>query len=216
MAGRHDKVVQALLERHGRTFAAQAGIRLADRPAPLFQLLVLTKLLSARISSDIAVAAARALFDTGWTTAPKMADATWSQRAKVLNQSGYARYDESTSRMLGDAAALLDDEYGGDLRRIRAAADGDVGELRSALTGFKGIGELGAAVFVREVQGVWPEYRPFVDKRVSDGAKRLGLPSTARGLARIVDGEEFVRLVAALVRVTRAKDADEVRAAARG
>lgn len=215
MTGRHDEVVQALLERHGRTFAAQAGIKLADRPAPLFQLLVLTTLLSARISSDIAVAAARALRDAGWTTAHKMADATWAQRTKVLNRAGYARYDESTSRMLGDTAEKLDDEYGGDLRRIRAEADGDVDDLRSALTTFKGIGKLGANVFVREVQGVWPEYHPFVDDRVSDGAELLGLPSTARGLAGLVDRDDFARLVAALVRMTTAKDADEVRAAAR-
>lgn len=215
MAGRHDRVVRALLDRHGRTFASDAGIKLADRPAPLFQLLVLATLLSARIRGDIAVAAARALRDAGWTTARKMADATWAQRTKVLNRSGYARYDERTSRMLGDTADRVSEECGGDLRRLRERADGDVGELRSSLTTFKGIGEVGADVFLREVQGVWPEYRPFVDSRVSEGAKRLGLPSSPGGLARLVDEDDFVRLVAALVRVTTAKDADEVRRAAK-
>lgn len=216
MAGRHDRVVRALLDRHGRTYASDAGIRLADRPAPLFQLLVLATLLSARIRGDIAVAAARALREAGWTTSRRLADATWAQRTKVLNRSGYARYDESTSRMLGDTATRVTEECGGDLRRLRERADGDVDELRSSLTTFKGIGKVGADVFVREVQAVWPEYRPFADSRVGAGAKRLGLPSTARALARLVDGDDFARLAAALVRVATEKDADEVRRSARG
>jgi hypothetical protein len=43
-----DPTVKTLLERYGRTYAEDAGIRLADRPAPLYQLLVLATLLSAR------------------------------------------------------------------------------------------------------------------------------------------------------------------------
>jgi hypothetical protein len=49
MAARRERVVAALLDRHGRTYAAEAGIRLRDAPAPLFQLLCLSLLLSARI-----------------------------------------------------------------------------------------------------------------------------------------------------------------------
>ena len=54
-------VVRRVLDRHGRTFADEAGIALTDEPAPLFQLLVLAQLLSARIGAGIAVAAAREL-----------------------------------------------------------------------------------------------------------------------------------------------------------
>jgi hypothetical protein len=53
------RVVGELLGRHGRTYAEEAGIRLADRPAPLYQLQVLALLLSARIRAAVAVAAAR-------------------------------------------------------------------------------------------------------------------------------------------------------------
>lgn len=51
-----------------------------------------------------------------------MAEATWRQRTDVLNRAGYARYDESTSRMLGDTAQLLLDRYRGDLRKLREEA----------------------------------------------------------------------------------------------
>ena len=59
---------RAVLHRHGITYAAASGIRLKDQPAPLFQLLVLAQLLSARIGTDIAVATAAELFANGWTT----------------------------------------------------------------------------------------------------------------------------------------------------
>jgi hypothetical protein len=44
-------LVQGVLDRYGQTFAEEAGIRLSDQPSPLYQLLVLSTLVSARISS---------------------------------------------------------------------------------------------------------------------------------------------------------------------
>ncbi|GGQ04962.1 hypothetical protein BKA00_003529 [Actinomadura coerulea] len=67
-----DAVVKRLLRESGGTFAEEAGITLKDQPAALFKLLVLANLLSARISSDIALAAARELFDAGGGTARGM------------------------------------------------------------------------------------------------------------------------------------------------
>jgi len=49
-----------------------AGIRLADRPEPLYQLLVLSTLLSAPISADVAIAAARELFAAGYRSPKAM------------------------------------------------------------------------------------------------------------------------------------------------
>ncbi|MFP3907319.1 MAG: endonuclease [Acidimicrobiales bacterium] len=207
-----DRIVGVLLSRHGRTFAAEAGIRLRrNTPAPLFQLLCLSLLVSARISAGIAVAAARALFEAGWTTADKMVAATWEERTRVLNRSGYARYDESTSTYLASTASLVVERYGGDLRRMRVEADGDLDHLRSRLTDCKGIGGVGADVFVREVQSVWLEYAPFVDDRTLGVATTLGLPSSATGLRAMVDDAgTFARLVAALVRTGLERDQDSI------
>ena len=47
-----------MLARYGTTYAEESGIRLADEPAPLFQLLILARLLSARIGAGVAVATA--------------------------------------------------------------------------------------------------------------------------------------------------------------
>ncbi|MGH3666501.1 MAG: hypothetical protein ACRDU8_10525, partial [Egibacteraceae bacterium] len=61
-------LVAALLDRHGRTYAAEVGANLRNAtPSPLFRLLCASLLFSARISTHIAVAAAKALADQGWT-----------------------------------------------------------------------------------------------------------------------------------------------------
>ena len=209
------RIIDALLERHGKTYAAELGIDLGKgTPSVLFRWLCASILLSARISAGLAMHAARALGDQGRTTAQKMAAATWEQRTRTLNEAGYARYDESTSRMLGDTAELLVERYGGDLRRLREAAERDAGRERALLKQCKGLGDVGVSIFFREVQLAWDELYPFADKRALDAAQRLGLGSDAQALAKQVPKQEFPRLVAALVRAGLAKDLEGVRQAA--
>ena len=88
-----DSIVEALLERHGQTYAQELGIDVAKgTPSALFRLLVASILFSARIGAGQAVKAARALTDEGWTTAEKLAATSWRERGRVLNRHGYARY----------------------------------------------------------------------------------------------------------------------------
>jgi endonuclease III len=210
MAAKHDALVSALLGRYGRTYAEDAGIRLADKPAPLYQLLVLATLLSARISSAIAVQAARELFAAGYTTPKAMREASWQDRVDALGRGHYRRYDERTSTMLGDGAGLLDDRWGGDLRRLRDEAGGEPGRIRSLLQEFPGIGPSGADIFLREVQAVWPSVAPYLDDRVIEAARRLGLPADAGELASLAGSEEdLARLGAALIRISLSKEAAE-------
>ncbi len=182
----------------------------------LFRWLCASILLSARISADLAMQAARALADQGWTTAEKMAAATWEQRTRALNEAGYARYDESTSRMLGDTAEMLLERSRGDLRHLRQTAEGNPDRERTLLKQCKGLGDVGVSIFFREVQVAWDELYPFADKRAVDAAQRLGLASDPQALARQVPRHEFPRLVAALVRAGLAKDIVDVLQAARG
>jgi hypothetical protein len=142
-----DAVVRALLRRHGTTYADEIGIRLGrGGPSPLFRLLCAALLLSARISTDLAVAAARALAEHGWTTPRKL----------------------------------------------------------------KGIGDVGADIFLREAQRVWPELRPFFDERALRSARRLELPADPRRLAALAPRGDSARLAAALVRAGIAKDHREI------
>jgi hypothetical protein len=140
----HDRIVEGLLDQCGRTYAADAGILLADTPGPLYQLHALATLLSARISAGTAVAAARELFGPGYQTPAAMARASWQDRVDALGR-GHYRYDERTATMLGDAAAQLTERWHGDLRRLREAADAEPRRIADLLTGLPGIGPAGRA-----------------------------------------------------------------------
>lgn len=199
---RQATTVTALLDQQGRTFSADAGITLADKPAPLYQLLVLATLLSTRISARIAVDAARELFTAGYRTAAAMGAASWQDRVDALGRGHYRRYDERTATMLGDGAELCQRRWGGDLRRLHAEAGDEPAALRRALTAFPGIGPTGADIFLREVQAVWPGLRPYLDNRVTDGAGRIGLPASPERLAALVGERDLPRFAAALVRVS--------------
>jgi hypothetical protein len=65
---------------------------------------------------------------------------------------------------------------------------------------FKGIGETGADIYLREVQDVWTWVRPYFDDRATAAAKQLGLPVDASKLASLAPRAN-ARLAAALVRV---------------
>lgn len=200
-----DDVVRALLARHGRTYAEEAGIRLRDAPSPLYELAVLTTLLAARITAGVAVAAARELFAAGLRTPRAMAAADWQERVDALGRGHYRRYDESTATALGRGAELVLDRWHGDLRRLREEG-GDLAGVRRLVQELPGVGPTGADVFCREVQGVWPELQPVVDRRAADGARALGLPTDADALAELVDADDLPRLVAACVRAALGDD----------
>jgi endonuclease III len=206
-----DRIVEALLARHGRTFADEIGIDIASGSrTALFRWLVAALLFSAPIRGAQAAEAARALIEAGLGTPEAMAGAAWEDRVAVLNAHGYARYDEKTATMLGEAAALLLREYNGDLNRLREAAGGDPAAIRRRLEAVKGIGPAGSAIFCREAQAAWPELRPFADDRALETARALGLAEDARGLARLVPEDDFPRLAAALVRTALAGDGDQI------
>jgi hypothetical protein len=200
-----DRTTKTLLSEAGHTYAEDAGITLKDQPAALFKLLALANLLSTRISADIAVAAARELFEAGGGTPRGMANLTWQQRVDALGRAHYVRYDESTSTRLGDMAEKVMEEYDGDLRKLPQKVGRDAGAAREMLQEFPGIGPVGAEIFCREAQAVWPWLRPSFDSLALKGADRLGLPTDPKRLAELVTERELARLASALVRVAKDK-----------
>ncbi|SFH71496.1 hypothetical protein [Modicisalibacter xianhensis] len=206
-----ERVVALLLDRHGKTFAVELGIDLKKgTPSPLFQLLCLALLSSARLSAGNAMQACKALGKAGWRTSRKMAATRWEQRVEILNKNGYARYDEKTASQLRDMVQILETRYAGDLRKLRTEAEGDIDKARRLLKEFKGIGDVGAEIFLREVQVSWEEYQPFADNVALKASRKLGLGQDATSLAKHVTAEQFPVLVAALVRSHLAKDHEQI------
>lgn len=206
--------VERLLTVAGQTYAAEAGIRLTNTPSALYRLLVLAVLLSTRIQAKIAIAAARELFRAGYGTPRAMLEASWQDRVDALGRAHYVRYDESTATALGEGARLVLDTYAGDLRKLHDKAAGDRRALARLLREIPRLGPVGVDIFCREAQQVWPDLRPYFDRKALAGAERVGLPTSPDELARLVPGDELATLAAALVRLARdRKLADQVSSA---
>ncbi|MBO0688601.1 MAG: hypothetical protein J2P40_03380 [Candidatus Dormibacteraeota bacterium] len=195
-----------LMREYGQTFAEECGIDLrAGTAAPLWQLLCAALLYSARIRSAIATQAVQGLLRGGLGTADRMRMSSWDERVRILDEAGYARYDERTATMLGEVAAQVSDEYGGDLRQLRERAQHDPRAERALLKRSRGVGEVGVDIFFREVQVVWDELRPFADRRALRAAESRQLGSSPQDLQELVGERSLPRLVAALVRAGPAK-----------
>lgn len=195
------QVVRRLLKVAGTTYAAEAGVRISDKPMPLFQLLVLSMLASKPIDAAIAMRAGHELFKAGLRTPKAVLDSDRQTMIDAFGRASYARYDESSATRLTEMAQLVVDEYSGDLREIARRSGADVDAAERMLKKFKGIGDTGADIYLREVQDVWPWVRPYFDKRAARAAKALGLPSDPKKLGALAPRAN-ARLAAALVRAS--------------
>src|ERR1700753_2123421 len=132
--------VKRLLEVAGTTYADEAGIRINDKPMPLFQLLVLCMLASKPIDAAIAMRAARELFNAGLRTPKSVLAPDRQTMISAFGRAHYVRYDESSATRLTEMAQRVRDEYSGDLREIPRRGGQDVPAAQRMLKKFKGIG----------------------------------------------------------------------------
>jgi endonuclease III len=197
----HKQVVRRLLDAAGKTYAAEAGVRVSDKPMPLFQLLVLCMLASKPIDATIAMRAGRELFSDGLKTPKAVLAADRQTMIDAFGRAHYVRYDESSATRLTEMAQRVVDEHSGDLRDIARRSSEDVGAAKRMFKKFRGIGDTGADIYLREVQDVWTWVRPYFDKRAIKTAKALGLPSDPQKLGALAP-KANARLAAALVRAS--------------
>ncbi|MFL6083803.1 MAG: endonuclease [Mycobacterium sp.] len=201
MADSSKELVKSLLKQAGTTYAEEAEIRLTDQPMPLFQLVTLCMLASKPIDATIAMQAASELFRAGLRTPQAVLDADRTDMIRAFGRAHYVRYDESSATRLADIARAVHDDYGGDLRKLAGHSDHDVKAAARLLKQFKGIGDTGADIFLREVQDVWTWVRPYFDKRTISAARQLGLPTDPNQLGALAPRNN-AKLAAALVRVS--------------
>lgn len=195
------ELVRRLLDAAGTTYAAEARIKLSDKPMPLFQLLVLCMLASKPIDAAIATSAARELFKAGLRTPNAVLAARRQTMIDAFGRAHYVRYDESSATRLADMAERVRDEYSGDLRELAERSRRDVAAAKRLLKEFKGIGDTGADIYLREVQDVWTWVRPYFDDRATATATQLDLPTQPDKLGALAP-QANARLAAALIRVS--------------
>ncbi len=198
---KREELVRRLLDVAGTTYAAEAGIKVNDKPMPLFQLLVLCMLASKPIDAATATGAAKEIFRAGLRTPKAVLASDRQTMIKAFGRAHYVRYDESSATRLTDMAKRVRDDYSGDLREIAERSQHDVAAAKRMLQKFKGIGDTGADIYLREVQDVWTWVRPYFDDRATAAAKQLGLPAKPATLGALAPRAN-AQLAAALVRAS--------------
>jgi hypothetical protein len=128
-------------------------------------------------------------------------DADRSDMIRAFGRPHHVRYDESTATRLPEMARLAMAKYHGDLRRLPAGSNHETAGVTRLLKEFRGIGDTGADIFLREGQDVWTWARPYFDNKALAPARKLGLPTDPKQLARLAPRAN-ARLAEALIRVS--------------
>jgi len=145
-------------------------------------------------------------------TPEKILKTGWQGLVGILDEGSYTRYDYKTADKLLEVMGNLKTNYGGSLNLLhqRAANSQDL-ENRLKDLG-KGIGNVTASIFLRELRGIWTKADPKPTPLVILAAKNLGIitsenPEKAREeLAEFwkknkVKGISFVNFETALLRL---------------
>ena len=163
----------ALVRERGR-FSRDLGIDVDAGGAEVDRWLLAATLFGTRISAAVAVRTMRTLQAAGVRTVADAARRRRSTLVRLLDDGGYARYDERTAtRMRALAHAVQErfpdgvDEWG---RSCRTAD-----ELVTGLDALPGWGPVTVRAFLRELRGVWPAADLPPDERAERAARELGL-----------------------------------------
>jgi hypothetical protein len=203
-----------LVKELGGKFSREMGINLASRrSSEIFKWFIASILFGARISKAIAVRTYKEFESEGLLDPARIVERGWDGLTVILDRGGYVRYDFKTATKLLDVSRALLEKYGGNLNSLHATAVG-TRDLEKRLRSLgKGIGEVTANIFLREMRGIWDKAEPLPSGLALSAAKSLGFISTAgpssRDVLRLLkekwreDGNsdgEFADFEAALVR----------------
>lgn len=130
-------------------------------------------LFAKRISAKVARKTYRRFEMEGLDHPEKILVAGWDRLVEVLDSGGYVRYDFSTASNLIEIMRSLKDTYGGlEEVHMRSTSPDD---LERRIRTFKGIGPVGANIFLRELRGIWERADPQPSHTAITVARRLGV-----------------------------------------
>ena len=155
------KLTDILLEELGETYSESLGINLLSRRSDeIFKWFLASILFGARISESTAIKTYREFEKRKVVSPEKILETGWDDLVKILDEGGYVRYDFKTATKLLEIANNLVREYQGDLNALHSKAK-DTKDLERRLMNLgKGIGPVTAAIFLRDLRGIWKKADP--------------------------------------------------------
>ena len=206
--------LKALLAKHGQQYSEILGIDLSEgTDEEVFKWFLASILFGAPITESSVIKTYRVFEKHGILTPHKIVQTGWDSLVKILDEGSYTRYDFKTATKLQLVMGNLLEKYAGSLNRVHSEAK-DARDLERRLKSLgKGIGDVTASIFLRELRGVWKKADPVPTDLVIEASVNLGLvkkgatPEDALKQLRVfwsknkVSEMSFVNLEAALVRV---------------
>ena len=172
-------------------YSEDLGIDIS-KPEGRFKWFLASILFGARISEQISMRTYRTFEKYGVLTPEKILDAGWDELVRILDEGGYVRYDFSTATKLLEIMKLLNEKYGSLEGLYERSTDSH--DLKEKLKEFKGIGDVTAQIFLRELRGVWNIKIP-VSEKAKEIAEMLDIDLEGK------EGEELSRIESALVKI---------------
>lgn len=174
------EVVKRLLETMGGKFSTGLGIDLpSGKPSEVFKWFLASIFFGARISETIASKTFKQFVKDGLLTAEKIVEVGWNRLVASLDEGGYVRYDFKTADKLLEVMGNLKDRYRGDLNFLHELAK-DSKDLENRIKGLgKGIGEVTANIFLRELREIWSKADPLPQDLVVRATRSLGFTKHA-------------------------------------
>lgn len=165
-----------------------------------FEELVCAVILSRPIGHMLGLRSIRTIFNAPYefTTPKKIREAGNDGCREALDKARTQHRQKTAEELVLLADAVVNSLGHGDedvsLERVREESEHDHEREREMLRrNVKGLGKTGLDIFGRRIQGVWPNFYPFIDQRTLAAIEKLGLPGNAEELKDILN-ENWVKL----------------------
>ncbi|CAF9908930.1 MAG: hypothetical protein ALECFALPRED_005171 [Alectoria fallacina] len=159
-----------------------------------FEELACAVILSRPIGHMLGIRSIRTIFNAPYefTTPRKIREAGNGVCREALDQARTQHRQKTAEALVLLADAVVDrlgySEEDVTLERVRKESGHDREIEREMLRkNVTGLGKTGLDIFGRRIQGVWPEFYPFVDQRTLVAVEKLGLPGSAEELRDMLD-----------------------------
>jgi len=211
------ETIGKLVSTLGRKFSASLGVDLSQgKSEEIFKWFLASILFGARISETIAINTYREFEKEGALTPDSILKKRWEGLVRILDNGGYVRYDFKTAAKLLGVMKDLKKEYTGNLNKLHQISK-DPRDLETRIKNLgKGIGDVTANIFLRELRGIWKNADPFPSPLVIEGAKSISIiPQQLKSKEKIlgklksiwqrnkIKGKDFVNFETSLLRLAK-------------
>jgi len=159
-----------------------------------FEELICATILSRPIGHMLGLRSIRTIFNPPYEfNTPKKVREAGNEGCREALDKARTQHRQKTAEelvLLADAVVkhLGNGEEDVALDRVREESGHDATKEREMLKKrVKGLGKTGLDIFGRRIQGVWPDFYPFIDEKTSTAVEQLDLPGSAKELKELME-----------------------------